>query len=121
MPAPYSLDLRQKAIAAVERGERKSDVCRTLSISRNTLDLWLKRQQETGSAAPITHYPRGLKPKIDDLDAFRAFVEKYGHLTQKEMAELWPTPVSPTLIRQALRKIGVPSRTKRATPEPGTK
>lgn len=47
MPAPYSYDLRSKAIAAVERGERKSAVCRMLKISRNTLELWLKREAQT--------------------------------------------------------------------------
>ena len=36
MPAPYSDDLRQKAIKAVKRGERKTDVSRMLNISRNT-------------------------------------------------------------------------------------
>jgi hypothetical protein len=39
MSTPYSYDLRTKAIAAVERGERKNEVCRMLKISRNTLDL----------------------------------------------------------------------------------
>lgn len=48
MSTPYSYDLRTKAIEAVERGERKSDVCRMLKISRNTLDLWLKRRAKTG-------------------------------------------------------------------------
>ena len=38
MPAPYSDDLRQKAIEAVQRGDRKTDVSRMLNISRNTLD-----------------------------------------------------------------------------------
>ena len=52
MPAPYSDDLRQKAIAAVERGERKIDVSRMLKISRNTLDLWLKRKNKQGSVKP---------------------------------------------------------------------
>ena len=45
MPAPYSYDLRSKAIEAVKRGQRKTDVCRFLQISRNTLDLWLKREK----------------------------------------------------------------------------
>jgi len=45
MPAPYSYDLRQKAIAAVEGGEAKSAVCRMFNISRNTLDLWLRSPQ----------------------------------------------------------------------------
>ena len=41
MPAPYSQDLRSKAIAAVERGEQKAAVSRMIGISRNTLeDVW---------------------------------------------------------------------------------
>ncbi|MBM0743602.1 helix-turn-helix domain-containing protein [Phormidium sp. CLA17] len=55
-PVPYSEDLRQKAIAAVERGARKSEVSRMLNISRNTLDLWPKRQEQTGTCQAITHY-----------------------------------------------------------------
>jgi transposase len=39
MPAACSYDLRIKAIAAVRRGERKTDVSQMLNISRNTLDL----------------------------------------------------------------------------------
>ena len=39
MPAPYSYDLRQKAVEAVKRGERKTDVSQMFHISRNTLDL----------------------------------------------------------------------------------
>lgn len=34
MPSPYSEDLRQKAIAAVKRGERKKDVSEMFNISR---------------------------------------------------------------------------------------
>ncbi len=56
MPAPYSEDLRQKAIAAIERGERKSNRSRMLNISRNPLDLWLKRKEQTGNCQAITHY-----------------------------------------------------------------
>jgi len=36
MPAPYSYDLRSKAIEAVKRGERKITVCKLFNISRNT-------------------------------------------------------------------------------------
>lgn len=37
MPAPYSNDLRTKAISAVKRGEGKTDVIRMLNISRSCL------------------------------------------------------------------------------------
>jgi transposase len=104
MTAAYSIDLREKAVSAVDRGEKKSHVCRTLNISRNTLDQWLKRREEKGSLAP-EEYQRGPKPKIDDLEAFKAFAETHGHLTQKEMSKKWVKPVSRVLIGKAMRKL----------------
>ena len=111
MTAAYSIDLREKAVSAVDRGAKKSHICRTLNISRNTLDQWLKRREEKGSVSP-QEYRRGPKPKIADLEAFQAFAEANGHLTQKEMAEKWFKPVSPVLIRQALRKINFTRKKK---------
>lgn len=105
MASPYSDDLRQKAVDAVERGERKSQVCRMLNISRNTLDLWLKRRQQTGGVGAIRDYRRGPQAKIADLDAFRNFAERHGHLTQQEMAEQWSQPISDRTIGKALKRI----------------
>ncbi len=48
MSAPYSYDLRKEAIEVIKRGYKKVNVCGLLKISRNTLDLWLKRDKETG-------------------------------------------------------------------------
>ena len=45
MPASYSYDLRQKAVEAVKTGEKKIEVSRLFNISRNTLDLWLKKEK----------------------------------------------------------------------------
>ena len=59
MPAPYSYDLRQKAIEAFKSGERKSDGCRMFDISCNTLDMWLKREAQTGDYQAITHFQKG--------------------------------------------------------------
>ncbi|MBI4783556.1 MAG: helix-turn-helix domain-containing protein, partial [Oscillatoriophycideae cyanobacterium NC_groundwater_1537_Pr4_S-0.65um_50_18] len=59
MPAPYSYDLRTKAIEAVQRGERKSAICQMLKISRNTLNLWLKRNEETGDYQAISGFQTG--------------------------------------------------------------
>ena len=86
MPAPYSQDIRQKAIAAVERGERKTDVSRMLNISRNTLDLWLKRKEQTGNYQAITHYQQGNRHKITDWQRFGEFAQKHGDKTQGQMA-----------------------------------
>ena len=105
MASPYSDDLRQKAVGAVARGERKSQVCRMLNISRNTLDLWLKRRQRTGSVGAIRDYRHGPQPKINDLEAFREFAERHGHLTQQDMAQHWAEPISDRTMGKALKRI----------------
>jgi transposase len=76
MPAPYSYALRKKAIEAVKRGERKIEVCRLLKISRNTLDLWIKKEKATGDYQAITKGRRGRKLKIQDPSKFREFIRE---------------------------------------------
>jgi transposase len=105
MPAPYSTDLREKAVAAVDRGEKKSHVSKLFHISRNTLDLWLKQREQTGTVAPKAPMKKGPEPKIKDLEAFRQFAETHGHLTAVVMAQRWPEPISDVTIGKALQRI----------------
>jgi transposase len=114
MPSPYSDDLRQKVLDAIDSGYRKSHVSRLFNISRNTIDLWLKRRQETGSVSAIRAYRRGPQGKVADLEHFRAFACEHGHLTQKGMAQQWHESISDHTISKALRRIGF-TRKKRAT------
>jgi transposase len=93
--------------AAVKHGERKSDVSRMLNISRNTLDLWLKREEQTGDCQAITHYQQGSRHKIRDWQRFREFAQEYGGKTQGQMAKLWGDNVSQQNMSDALRKLGL--------------
>jgi transposase len=106
MGAAYPLEMRQKALAAVDRGEKKLHVSRMFGISRNTLDDWLKRRAATGQIAPKAYRSRGPVPKIADLAEFRQFVATRGHLTQQQMADEWPETVSNRTIGKALKAIG---------------
>jgi transposase len=105
MPAPYSYDLRTKAISAVKRGESKSNVSRMLNISRNTLDLWLKREEHTGDYQAITDYQQGNRHKITDWQRFHEFAHKHGDKTQAEMASLWGDNVTQQNISDALGRL----------------
>lgn len=107
MSAPYSYDLRSKAIEAIKRGKRKTDVCRFFKISRNTLDLWLKREQETGDCQAIAQSIKGRKPKIEDEDKFRKFVNENSDKTQKQIAELWGESLTQQNISYACKKMGI--------------
>ena len=112
MPAPYSYDLRKKAVEAVKRGERKKHVSEMFNISRNTLDLWLKREEQTGDCQAITNYQQGCRHKITDWNHFRSFVQRHGGKTEAQMASLWGDGVTQQNISDALHKIGVSRKKK---------
>lgn len=82
------------------------------NISRNTLDLWLKREQQTGDYRAITKYQQGCRHKITDWQRFREFIKQHGGKTQAQIAKLWGDNVTQQNISDAMQKIGV-SRKKR--------
>jgi transposase len=112
MPAPYSYDLRLKAIEAVKRGQRKTDVCRLLQISRNTLDLWLKKDKETGDIRPKKVEQKGATPKIKDEEKFREFLRENQDKTQEKIAELWGDNLTQQNVSYACRKLGITRKKK---------
>ena len=115
MPKPYSLDLRQKVIDAIELdGMKKSEASAVFGISRNTIDLWLKRKAATGRLAPAARSSLPRPRKITDWEAFRRFAEQHRHHTQTEMAEHWPGEMSQRTISRALQQLNW-TRKKRPT------
>ena len=118
MPAPYSYDLRSKAIEAVRRGETKTKVSHFFKISRNTLNLWLIQEKETGDYQAKPAVGVGTPPKIQDLEAFREFVKKHHDKTQQEIAELWGNNVTQQNVSYACKKLGI-TRKKAVRPRSG--
>ena len=107
MAKPYSYDLREKVINAVELdGLKKSEASELFNISRNTIDLWLKRKAQTGDFKPRLNKPPGHSHKITDWEKFREFVQNHGDKTQEQMAQLWQGQISARTICRALMKIG---------------
>lgn len=49
---PYSEDLRERVVAAVERGMKRSEVVAAFAVSLPTIKRWLKQRRETGRLAP---------------------------------------------------------------------
>ena len=107
MPAPYSYDLRAKAVSAYHRGEKKSAICRLMKISRNTLDLWLQREQETGDFKAIANFPSRKNRKIQDLARFEQFVKQHQDKTQQQMAELWGENLTQQNVSDGIKKLGI--------------
>ncbi len=107
MPAPYSYDLRKKAVNAVKRGEKKIVICRLMRISRNTLNLWLQREKETGDYSAIANRPPRENRKIQDLERFKQFVKQHQDKTQQQMADLWGENLTQQNISDGMEKLGI--------------
>ena len=91
---------------ALDGGMKKTEASKTFNISRNTINLWLKRRNESGDYRAKKGYQQGYNPKIQDLEEFQEFVQKNSSKTQKEMAEAWGEKISDQTIGKALKKIG---------------
>lgn len=116
MAQPYSEDFREAVVRAIELdGLKKGEASQLFGVSRNTINLWLKRKATTGSLKPTAHRG-GVQPrtKITDLQAFETFVQAHGDKTQSEMACLWGEAISRRTISRALKKIQY-TRKKRPT------
>jgi putative transposase len=52
MARPYSVDLRELAVARAEAGETVREVAEGLGISASCVAKWMKRKRETGGVLP---------------------------------------------------------------------
>jgi transposase len=112
---PYSLDLRERAVAAVHRCMQKTKVCNLFNICRQTLYSWFALEKKQGHLTPQTGFQKGHSHGIKDLDMFREFVDLHPDYTQEEMANHYS--VGSSTIGRAMIKICY-SRKKRARHTP---
>src|SRR6476469_7695642 len=52
MPRPYSTDLRERAVEAVESGGSRREIAEMFKVGVSSVIRWCQRWSETGSAAP---------------------------------------------------------------------
>ena len=52
MTAPYSMALRERAMARKAKGQTIREIAAALQISPSCVSKWTKRERETGSLAP---------------------------------------------------------------------
>ncbi len=113
----YSTDLREKALAAVDRGVPRQQVAHDFDLDPSTIKRWLRLRCETGSVAPrpITGRPARLKPVLDA--GLSTQLRATPDATIAEHCAAWTTAggarVSPTTLRRAIARLGW-TRKKRA-------
>jgi transposase len=70
MGKPYSMDLRERVVAAIEGGMSTGEAAKRFLIGKATAGAWARLKRATGSVAP----PRQGKPKGSVLDPHADFI-----------------------------------------------
>ena len=101
---PYPIELRVRAVDAIDSGMLIEDASMIFKVSVATLYRWIEKMKTTGCLKPKEGYQKGHSHKIKDLKAFEGFVKENADKTQTEMGNL--LGVKQGIISTAMRKIG---------------
>lgn len=108
MGRPYSEDLRERVLSAVQGGLSVSEACRQFRVGRTSFYRWQNRHNEQGHCRALSLKGRpSQRRKIKDLAAFREFALQHSDKTQAEMAELWGESVNQQIVSRALAAVGI--------------
>ncbi len=127
----YSQDLREKLLAAVDRGMPRKEATGAFGISPATLKRWIKRRRETGSAAPMRR--PGMRLRVgataEERSELWRQLEENPEATLEEHRQAWERArgvrVSVATMSRAIRRLGwtykqrrwrPPSETTRSAP-----
>ncbi len=89
MPRPYSQDLRDRVIGAVEAGSSARAAARVFGVSASTAVQWVQRWRRTGSAAAKRMGGYGRSPLDDHAELVLGLIADCADLTVEEIrAEL---------------------------------
>ena len=87
MGKPYSMDLRERVVVAIEGGLSTGEAAKRFVIGKATAGAWARLKRSSGSVAP----PKQGKPKGSVLDAHADFIfnliEETPDITLEEIAE----------------------------------
>ena len=125
MPKPYSQDLRDRVIDAVERGGMSCRAAaRRYEISESVAIKWLERYRREGSREPVGHgghRPSALAPHRTFLETARA--DKPDGTLQDLCNRLWSergVKADTSMMSRFLRRIGVTLKKRRSSRVNGT-
>ena len=102
MGRPYSLDLRERVVAAIRSGLSTREAARRFAVGKATAGEWARRERATGGVAAARQgKPRGLR-----LDAHADFilglVEEKRDITLDELVERLAAERSVKVVRTAV-------------------
>jgi transposase len=115
MPAPYAQDLRDRVLAAYDRGKKTKEISDTFGVS----PAWARRvKQVRREQRRSTRLPMGGARVIKiDLNQLRKLVEQQPDATIPELHErLGKDRCSESAVGMALRRLGLSFKKRRSMP-----
>jgi transposase len=104
---PYSMDLREKVLSAVDRGESCASVARRFEVSERTVREY-RRRRDRGRLRPDTPGPRGpIKLNEADHRKLRELLASDPGLTLGQLVGSMHVAVAESTVYRALKKLGI--------------
>jgi transposase len=104
MGKPYSMDLRERVVMAIEGGLSTGEAAKRFVIGKATAGAWARLKRASGSVAP----PKQGKPKGSVLDAHAGFIfaliDKMPDITLEEIAARLAQDRAVTVVSTAVWK-----------------
>jgi transposase len=116
---PYSRDLRERVIAALEAGLlSQAEIAETFAVSLSTVEKWWRRRRETGARAARPH-AGGVSRTLQGAEDFlRAEIERQPDALLEELRarldEVKGIKASPSMICRELQRLGLPREKSRS-------
>jgi len=117
MPAPMSLDLRRRIVAAVEQGSSIREAARRFAVSPSAAIKLMQRVRTTGSPAPA-RFGGHRRPRLAPYEAdLRRLIEATPDITLAELQATLARRVGIvaglSTIHNTLRRLGLPLKKSR--------
>ena len=106
------MDLRERVLAAVDRGTPREEIVRTLGISQPTIRRYLRLRRETGSVAPKAppKRPFSIGQSVEQRRALWKQLEEHYDATLEKHCLLWESKqalkVSISTMSRAIGRLG---------------
>ena len=118
----YSMDLRERVVAACDRGEgTREEIAKRFRVGVAWVYRLLQRRRQTGSIEPKLH-GGGQKPAFDPpaAERLRQAVEDRPDATLEELREAVGVACGRSAVHRALGKLGLPRKKSRSAPRSRT-
>jgi transposase len=116
----YSLDLRKRVLAALERGMAVDEAVSTFQVGRSTLFRWQAQQRTTGTLSARTSPGRTRLIAAGTEAALLSQLEQQPDATLAQHVAAWSdtdhAPVSVATMARAIARVGITRKKRLSTP-----